>query len=203
MSGFRRTIFVMIAFFPALVLAEGEVVDYVEAMTAMNPAPSTPLKAFDRFEIAPIGIDSANAKYDANLEAQSHLQTNLDERATPLLKEWNAVEAKHSPPRVLKIEPEIRAIKFIPGKARFWAGAFAGGSAILIAVKMTDAQSGELIAEPEFYQHANKMGAAWSFGATDRAMLVRETDLIADYLKGNYSEAVGGPTGKPEKSAKK
>ena len=63
-------------------------------------------------------------------------------------------------------------------------------------VKLTDRTTGETIAEPEFYQHANAQGAAWSFGGTDKAMLGRETQLIADYLKDNYDHAVGGPTGK-------
>ena len=56
--------------------------------------------------------------------------------------------------------------------------------------------STEVIAEPAFYQHANKMGAAWSMGGTHKAMLVRIGTLAADYLNVNYSAAVGGPTGK-------
>lgn len=68
------------------------------------------------------------------------------------------------------------------------------GSALLATVKLTDASTGQVIAEPEFYQHANKMGAAWSFGATDRAMLIRVGSMVTDYLQKNYSAAVGGST---------
>ena len=96
--------------------------------------------------------------------------------------------------RTLRIEPTIRHIRYVSGGARFWGGAFAGGSAVLLTVKLSDVATGEVIAEPEFYQHANKMGAAWSFGATDKAMLVRVASMISDYLQKNYQQAVGGST---------
>lgn len=53
-----------------------------------------------------------------------------------------------------------------------WA---AGGTA-LMTVKLSDAASGEVIAEPEFYQHANAMGAAYSFGATGKGDKAAEKD---------------------------
>jgi len=57
------------------------------------------------------------------------------------------------------------------------------------------AVSGKVIAEPVFYQRASAMGAAYSFGATDRDMLNRISDLIVSYANRNYPQAVGGPTG--------
>ena len=162
----------------------------------MNPPPSASLSAFDRFEIAQLDMVAPYAGQDANEEAKARIQTNLDERITPLFVKWNAAEPRNSPPRTLKFEPTIRHVKFISGKARFWAGAFAGGSAVLMTLKLSDAATGEVIAEPEFYQHANAMRAAWTVGGTDKAMLVRITDLISSYLDSNYAAAVGGPTGK-------
>jgi hypothetical protein len=38
------------------------------------------------------------------------------------------------------------------------------------------------------------MGAAWSFGATDKAMLVRVAGMITNYVRNNYGAAVGGST---------
>jgi hypothetical protein len=186
---------------PTLSWAEGDVVDYIEAKAVTNPPPSTVLEAFDQFELAPFAMVEPYAGQDANEEAKKRLQANLDERLPPVLAEWNAKAAKNTPPRTLKIEPTIRHVKFISGKARFWAGAFAGGTAVLVTVKLSDAATGETIAEPEFYQHANAMGAAWSYGATDKAMLIRTTDMITDYVKANYSAAVGGPTGKDDEKA--
>jgi hypothetical protein len=192
-----------LAMLPVQSQAAGDVVEYIEAKELHNPPPSVPLNTFDRFEISAIAMVDPYAGQPANEQAKERLQANLNERVPPVLAEWNAKPEKNQPPRTLKIEPTIRHVKFISGKARFWAGAFAGGTAVLMTVKLSDAASGTVIAEPEFYQHANAMGAAYSFGATDKAMLIRTTDMITDYLKANYVTAVGGPTGKEDKAAEK
>ena len=174
--------------------AEGGVVDYVEPKSATNPPPTVALDAFDRFEIRPFAMDAPYAGQPANESAKQHLQENLDLRVQPVLAQWNALAPRHDPQRTLLIEPTIRHIKFVSGAVRFWAGAFAGGTAALVTVKLSDPATGEVIAEPEFYQHADKRGAAWSFGATDKAMLIRVTAMITDYLQKNYSQPVGGST---------
>lgn len=174
------------------VRAEGKVVDYIEPKQATNPAPAHALHDFQRFEARPITMDPPYAGQDANEQAKASIQANLDERLNPVLAEWNAKAA--DAPRTLVIEPRIEHVKFITGGKRFWGGAFAGGSAVLMTVKLTDAATGEVVAQPEFYQHANKMGAAWSFGATDRAMLIRVAGMIVNYLRKNYDAPVGGST---------
>jgi hypothetical protein len=174
-------------------MAEGDVVSYIEPKNANNPPPGVTLNTFQRFEIQPVTMDAPYAGQEANEAPKASIQANLDLRAQPLLAQWNAKPAGESP-RTLKIEPVIRHIRFISGGKRFWGGAFAGGSAVLMTVKLSDATTGEMIAEPEFYQHANKMGAAWSFGATDKAMLVRVAAMVADYLQKNYDSTVGGST---------
>jgi hypothetical protein len=173
--------------------AKGSVVSYVEPKNALNPAPAMPLNAFQRFEIQPISMDAPFAGQKSNEAAKASMQANLDLEATPVLAEWNA-KPTDGAVRTLKIEPTIRHIKFISGATRFWAGGLAGGSAVLVTVKLTDASTGEVVAEPEFYQHADKIAGAWTFGATDKAMLIRVTRMIADYLRSNYSTAVGGQT---------
>jgi hypothetical protein len=188
---------------PAVVSAD-EPVGYVSAKEVTNPPPSTALNAFDSFQVSPIQMGAPYAGQPANEQAKTRLQGYVDERVPAIVSAWNAAEAKHAPPRTLKIEPVIRHVKFVSGKARFWGGAFAGGTAVLLTVKLSDAETGEVIAEPEFYQHANAMGAAYSFGGTDKAMLGRTAELLANYLKANYEAAVGGPTGKePEKEERK
>jgi hypothetical protein len=205
-SGVGRVAAVLLAALavqPVQSWAAGEVVGYIEAKEIHNPPPSVALDAFDRFEIAAIAMVDPYAGQPANEQAKERLQANLNERVPPVLAEWNARPEKNQPARTLKIEPTIRHVKFVSGKARFWAGALAGGTAVLMTVKLSDAATGEVIAEPEFYQHANAMGAAYSFGATDKAMLIRVTDLVTSYLKSNYIAAVGGPTGKGDKAAGK
>ncbi len=179
--------------FTGSAIAAGSVVDYVEPKSQSNPPPTMPLNAFQRFEISPIAMDAPYAGQSANEAAKSSIQANLDLRAQPVLAEWNSKPAG-ADAKTLKIEPTIRHIRFVSGGARFWGGAWAGGSAVLMTVKLTDASTGQVIAEPEFYQHANKMAGKWSFGATDKAMLVRVASMITDYLQKNYSAPVGGST---------
>jgi len=175
------------------VLADGKVVAYVEPKNESNPAPAAPLNTFQRFVIQPIAMDAPFAGQKANEAAKASMQANLDLEAKPVIAEWNA-KAADGQVRTLKIEPVIRHIKFVSGGTRFWVGGLAGGSAVLVTVKLTDADTGEVVAEPEFYQHANARAGGWSFGATDKAMLVRVSAMIADYLRTNYSTAVGGLT---------
>ncbi|MFC5570370.1 hypothetical protein ACFPN1_09905 [Lysobacter yangpyeongensis] len=173
--------------------ADGEVVSYIEPKNATNPAPTMRLDSFQRFEAAPIAMDPPYAGQKPNEIAKESIQANLDLRLQPVLADWNAKPVEGEA-RALKIEPTIRHVRFITGGKRFFAGGLAGGSAVLMTVKLSDASTGEVIAEPEFYQHANKMGAAWSFGATDKAMLIRVAAMVVNYLKANYSASVGGST---------
>jgi len=156
-----------------------------------NPPPTTALNAFQRFEAAPIYMGAPWAGQKGNDIAKGKLQDNLDLRLKPLLAEWNARDAGEAP-RTLRIEPTIKHIRFITGGKRFFAGALAGGSSLLVSVKLVDAATGEVVAEPEFYQHANAMGAAWSFGATDKTMLIRISNMVTEYVRANYAQAVGG-----------
>jgi len=173
--------------------AKGNVVSYIEPKNETNPAPAAPLNSFQRFEVSPIAMDAPYAGQEANEAAKQSIQANLDERIQPVLAEWNAKPVEAAP-KTLKIEPTIRHVRFVTGGKRFWGGAFAGGSAVLMTVKLSDASTGEVVAEPELYQHANKMGAAWSFGATDKAMLVRVAAMVVNYLQANYASTVGGST---------
>jgi hypothetical protein len=193
---------VALAVQPVQSWAKGDAPENFEPQVVSNPSPAVALSSFDRFEITPFAMGAPYAGEEVNEDAKQRLQVNLDERVPPVLTEWNSKEAKASPPKTLKIEPSVTHIRFISGKKRFWTGAFSGSSAVLVTVKLSDASTGELIAEPQFYQRAGGMGGAWSYGATDKAILVRTTDLISDYLKANYSSTVGGPTGKDEDKSK-
>ena len=78
---------------------------------------------------------------------------------------------------------------------RFWAGPLAGSSAVVMKMRLVDKATGEVIAEPEFFQRASAMGGAFAVGGTDYGMLVRISTVSEQYLKRNYPQAVGGPTG--------
>ncbi|WP_290884818.1 hypothetical protein [Arenimonas sp.] len=181
----------------ALVLAAPVVLakDAIEASSATNPAPAEAFSAFDRFEVARITMGAPWAGQKPNEAALVNLQANLDERIGPWLAEVNGAATVEGEPRVLRIEPYVAGIRFISGGKRVFAGAFAGKSRVLLKLRIVDAGTGTVIAEPEFYQHAAGMAGAYSFGGADKAMLARVTSLAVDYLRANHAAAVGGPTG--------
>lgn len=161
---------------------------------ATNPPPKVRLDTYQRFELAPVAMGAPYAGQKGNEVAKEKLQANLEERVGAVLREWNAKDGGAAP-RTLRIEPEIRHIRFITGGKRFFAGGFAGDSSVMVRATLVDAATGEVVGQPDFYQHANAMGAAWSFGATDKTMLIRLASMLREYLRANYDKATPVPVG--------
>jgi hypothetical protein len=162
------------------------------AEDAKNPPPTVALNTYQRFEMAPVAIDAPYAGQKGNEVAREYLQGNLDERVGAVLKAWNEKPAGDAP-KTLKIEPKLTHVRFISGGKRFFAGGFAGNSWVYVTAKLTDANTGEIVGEPGFYQQANGIGAAWTFGTTDKTMLIRISSMLRAYLQQNYEKTVEVP----------
>ncbi len=160
----------------------------------VNPPPSAALSTFSSFELKPINTNEICAKQSGGDVALAAIQTRLDTGLGSLVKNWS-VKKNTAASQKLIIEPICVDIKLIGTAKRIFTGALSGSSAVVMKVRYSDAVSGKVIAEPVFYQRASAMGAAYSFGATDRDMLNRISDLIVNYASRNYAQAVGGPTG--------
>jgi hypothetical protein len=158
-----------------------------------NPPPQVAFNTFSHFEVAKITMGPPYAGQDANEKALKKIQQNFDLRVNALLEKWN--KAAPAGGKTLVIQPRIDQIKFINGTARFWAGGLAGDSGVILKIQFIDKDTGKVVAEPEFYQRANRRGGAWSMGATDNNMLLRITEVSTKYISANYEKAVGGPTG--------
>ena len=166
----------------------------IKSDVTQNPPPAERFSAFTRFELSKVALVPPYAGQEANERALVKIQENVSAKADPLLAGWNAAGA-NAPARTLVIQPTITEIKFISGGKRFWGGAFAGSSAVILRVTFTEKETGRVIASPEFYSRAAAMGGAWTFGATDNTMLIRIANRFTDYLAANYAAAVGGPSG--------
>jgi hypothetical protein len=164
----------------------------IKATSTQNPPPSEPFKNFGQFKLHPVAPNPADEKDDANQRATQKIDEELQSTLGAQLLRWDKGEG-----RTLEIEPRVEEIKFVSGGARFWAGAFAGSSAVVMQVNFKDADTGNTIAAPTFYQHASAMSGAYSIGGADNAMLYRIAEIINDYVVRNYENAVGGPTGAP------
>jgi hypothetical protein len=164
-------------------------VTHMAPTVTSNPPPTEALNQFAHFELTPLQASveaqdekAALSKIDGHLREQILTQTKIWERSDP-----NG--------RTLKIEPYVVQLKFVDGGARFFAGALAGSSAVVMRLKLTDAATNQVIAQPELFQRAAAMGGAWTIGATDNDMLKRIAAVAREYLINNYTSAVGGPTG--------
>jgi len=156
-----------------------------------NPAPNAAFNTYSDFVLEKITVAEKYAAHSGNKKAVAKIQAEMDHKVGSTIEPWQKNGVK-----TLVIKPHVNEIKFIGGKARFWAGALAGKSYVLMSVDFVDQKTGKVIASPEFYQHANAFGGAWSMGSTDNNMLIRIADLVNGYVQGNYSSAVGGPIGR-------
>jgi uncharacterized protein YceK len=162
---------------------------------AQNPAPAEKFSAFTKFEMTKVKLAPGYAGQKANERALVKLQENVSQKMDPVLKGWNANGATATPVRTLVIETVVTEMKFINGNARFWVGPMAGSSAVILQVKITEKETGRIIATPMFFSRADAWGGTFTIGATDNIMLVRIAGRLTDYLTANYASAVGGPTG--------
>lgn len=180
-------------------LLGGCATNYIAASKMENPPPSVAFKEYDQFVLQELELNQKYAGQEANEKAVRKIRELFTDRVGGTITRWNNTEADGNG-RTLIIKPYVADIKFINATARFWAGSMAGSSAVVMTIEFVDSETGEVVANPEFYQRAAAMGGGFSIGATDNKMLSRIVDLALDYIVVNYSSPVGGPTGKtPDK----
>jgi hypothetical protein len=129
-------------------------------------------------KINPVGAPQGSDK------AVAYIQRVLDDCMADVFRGLHSggAPAAGAAGPILTITPEIVDLKKVSGTARFWAGAFAGSSAVLMKVSFTD-DTGRVLSEPIFYSKANAMAAAWTFGTMDNKMLGRLAHNACGYSK--------------------
>lgn len=160
-----------------------------------NPPPVNALAGYDKYELAPIVMGPPYAGDEGKEKAKAKIQGHLSTEIDPVIAQWNSDAAGSARGQSLLIEPRIEKLKVVSGGARFWAGALAGDSYVVMKLRISEQPSGVLVAEPEFYQRAAAMSGAWTFGGQDKDMMHRIALITRQYLLDNYKEAVGGATG--------
>ena len=166
---------------------------HIAPKAVSNPLPARPLAGASSYTMKPLQVSPEIREREPRVSQM--VQEKISARVGSIVNGWNHNVNKKGPAIVLS--PAIQDLKFISRGERVLAGAMAGGSAIVLRLDITDGSTGATIASPIFYQHANALGSAWTFGSTDQDMLDRVVDMMAEYLTKNYAVAVGGPTGVP------
>ena len=178
-----------------IALAFAGCVTHITSDRSTNPPPAEPFSSFTRIQLGQVRLDRECKRSSDSERAVAKMQENLAARMAPALARWNAAGAPKKPARTLLIGPVGAELKFVDGNSRFWVGPLAGSSAVVLRVRISEYETGKVVATPEFYARASAMGGGWTIGVTDNVMLVRIAGRLADYLEGNYEAAVGGPTG--------
>jgi hypothetical protein len=144
---------------------------------------------YDAVTLMHVDIDPKLASSTANQEAvkkiDEHLVTKMHDVFRNLQDPETSQPSARANGRTLIISPYVSDIKFISGVARFFVGAAAGSSAVLMKVTYTDAETHRVIADPEFYEHVNAIGNP-GMGWADNLMLELIADDIVHYSKLNH-----------------
>ena len=151
-----------------------------------SPEPSAVrLGTFDRAEMKAVGISDSFAGNSANQRALKKINEHLFSDMRIVFPNLKRIETGENfstgSDHTLQITPYVKEIKFIGGGARFWVGAMAGSSAVLMQATFTDSSTGKIIADPEFYRSAGAYAGGWTVGATDNHMLADIARDVIDY----------------------
>jgi hypothetical protein len=84
--------------------------------------------------------------------------------------------------QTLLVQQKLLTLRIVSGAARFWGGAFAGQSEIIVEIKMTDAASGKIVHEKVLSTANNPFAAAWTFGGNDRSLPTDMGKIISEYI---------------------
>jgi len=141
---------------------------------------------YDQVFVTEVSISDEFAKHGANQKARIKINEILQANLNLVFPNMKTVDsADVTGQSGLIIVPHIKDIKFISGGARFWAGALAGSSAVLMETTFKDARTGEVVAKPEFYRSANAYAGALTFGTTDNRMLEDVAKDVVNYASLN------------------
>lgn len=160
----------------------------VKATLLQNPPPAEAFSSFARIQIKP--VVAAEGK-KINVKAMAKIQQNIEKDMAAQLATWNQ---RPENGRSLVITPVVEELEFTRTASRLFFGPMAGSSGVLLRLQIRDTD-GKDIANPEFFQRAGAWAAGFTPGVLDNIMLTRVANLASRYVKANYSQPIGGPTG--------
>ena len=158
-----------------------------------KPSPITrssePLNEFQKTILVKSELNEPYAGQGANIKAINKVDEILANEVPNFLQnvEVKSVEemANFQPgaERTLVIRPVVKQVKFISGGARFFAGAFAGSSVLVMDFYFEDANSGTVLSNPGFSRTAGAYTDA--FGVASNRMLNDVAQDAINYINTN------------------
>jgi hypothetical protein len=163
-----------------------------------NRPPGKAFSAYSGFELLPITLDEADARDKGRVEAAAKVQEHFNEIIGPIVADWNSRKPAAEGAPHLVIEPRIDTIRKVSLGSRVFFGPYGGNSFVVMHLRFFEQPGNTLFAEPEFYQHTAALSGSFTNGGQDKDMLRRIAVVVADYLKANFDNAIGGRTGRDE-----
>jgi hypothetical protein len=80
------------------------------------------------------------------------------------------------------VDMKIVDMRIASGAARFWGGALVGNSFMDVLLELRDADTEEIVHRKVLSTSNNALGAAWTFGASDRSLPSDLGTLIGEYI---------------------
>jgi hypothetical protein len=137
----------------------------------------TVVRLFDT-EIDPkIAADypTAVAEYESSLLFELRSKNRFRE----VEKNAQPVKGKQS---ALYVKSKVTGMRIVSGSARFWWGAAAGTSDMIIDLKLIDSKSGSVVKEATLSSANNPFGAVFAGGSSDRSLPTDVGKIVATYI---------------------
>jgi curli biogenesis system outer membrane secretion channel CsgG len=150
--------------------------------TAEPFADVTPLdKSYKKIVVAP---------FEASDEVKKDYSEALDESHSALMAalikqgrfEQVGKALSGAPDDTLLVQTNVPEMRIVSGAARFWGGAFAGSSNMIMDVKLVDAVTQAVVGEKRLESGNNAFAAAWTYGSSDRSLPTDMGNITAQFL---------------------
>lgn len=126
------------------------------------------------------------AQHPANIKAANKIDEVLHQKLSAIYQDIevkSVADAKNlssTATKTLVIKPYIKQIKFVGGAARFWAGAMAGSSVVIMDTAIIDGNTKETLANPGYFKKAGAYTDVYGIGSND--MLNQIASDVVNYI---------------------
>ena len=118
---------------------------------------------------------AAVTDYENSLLSELRLKNRfreVDKQAQPVKSKLSA----------LYIKSKITSLRIVSGSTRFWFGAAAGTSDMIVEIKLIDSKTGNVLREKTLSTANNPFGAVFAAGSSDKSLPVDMGKIVAMYV---------------------
>lgn len=147
--------------------------------------PTKTFASFAEYELKPFVLSPAVTEDEDKVVEAKILEQHINDKLLPLFDMWSRADPTDRSGKLI-VQPELVSIRIVSGGARFWIGAFAGDSNIDLDLKITEKDSGDVIATPRIQRDADAMAGGWSIGKSDDNLHDYIAFITREYFESNY-----------------